>query len=66
MFSRLKDPNTLRKIGLAAFAAGGVLRTAQPFVTPAYRDLTAFICSMLMGMAIPCLLMSLRSRRTEC
>ncbi len=56
---QLKNPASLQRIGLAALAIGGLARL---FLHPADRmqqDIVDGLTGLMLGIAIPCLLMSL-------
>lgn len=65
MIRRLKDPNVLRTIGLAAIALGGCSRYVQRFA-PGAENLSDFLLGMFMAIAVGCLALSMRPPRREC
>ena len=61
---RIKDPDVMRIIGLAALALGGCSRYLQR-LSPGVENLSDFLVGMFIAIGIGCLAMSIVNRRTE-
>jgi hypothetical protein len=64
MIRRIKDPDVLRTIGLAAIALGGASRYVQRFA-PRAENLSDFLLGMFIAIAVGCLALSMRPPRRE-